>query len=114
MPMMQILKQDKKRMAQQPREQSRALRSFLHRLDVWPDGGQGSILLFFIGKLLEEGVEGEARSEMVHARKDELRKRLDDLLPFAQGAFGEHLRQNSELAGEVGEEVEQAVEGGAI
>ena len=76
----------------QQRERSFALRGLLHRLDGWPDGGESRCLLSFSSKLFEEGVEGKARSEVVHAREDELGERLDDLLPLAQGAFVEQIR----------------------
>ena len=98
MPMMLISKQEKKEMAtqQQQRRRSFTLRGLLNRLDGWPDGGDGRCLLFWSGELVEEGVEREARSKVVHTRKDELGKCLDDLLPFAHGALDEQIRQGFE------------------
>ena len=89
---------------QQQRKRSVTLCSFLHRLDERPDGGNGCCLLFWSAELVEQGVEGEARSEVMHARKDKLSSGFDDLLPFACGTLCEQIRQGFELAGEVGEE----------
>ena len=75
----------------------------LHLVDDRLHGGVGLVLLFRSGEVLQERCKGEAGSDMMHARKDEARRRLDNLLPLAAGARRQQLLKGSQLPCQVGE-----------
>ena len=78
--------------------------SLLDRINNWPDGGSGFFLLFWNGKLVEEGVEGEARSKLVYTWKEETSSCLDNLPPFTFSVRRQQVWQDCQLPGQVGKE----------
>ena len=114
MPMVQISNEGKNgnmmMHEQQQRRRSITSGSLLHRLNNCPDGSGGFFLLFWSGKLVEEGVKGEARSELVYTWKEETRSCLNNLPPFTVSARRQQVLQDCQLPGQVGEEGDEVAD----